>query len=572
MEETSPIDDEIKAPTPKESWRLLPHHWLWIPAIVAFLIYLPTLGHEGVIDDRLLILDNPYLQTFSGLFDLWTRDLWEASAMHASAQYYRPLPMTLYWFQILLFGPKLWWLRLGNILMFAGAAAILPRLLLRSNPKLGIPWATTLALCWTLHPLHSEAVIWLSGRFDTLVLLLSLGTLFCNTDERRGRLVPWLLALALLTKEVGIALFPAILVGDFVKHGRWDRCLQVEGKKWLVSGLVVGAYLVLRRALGIYGATDIILGISPAVVLSGFADLSITYAKLTVLPLGLDVHHWSTARSLSVAIAVLITHGLLCGGAFILARKHQAGTMIAGCTLTLLSMMLASNVGPSQHVFGDRFWTLASVGLVLVLAQVLENREPLRRTWMVLGFVTSAVLGVLTVLRGTDWASEERLAERTLAQEPNHPHWLVISAHQALRRGQIEEARGRLERVLQIEPNMGKAHNALCVTEMRAGRLDLAEKECRRAIALMPDHASAWLNLASVYVNAKRYEDTRNAAEKALSIQPQNAEAEYLLAIVFANLEAFDEARKPLARGLAISPRHPGLRKLEAQLGSSSPQ
>lgn len=572
MEETLPSDDEIKHAIPKEGWQLRSNQMLWIPAIVAILIYLPTLGHQGVIDDRLLILDNPYLQNFSGLFALWTQDLWEASAMHASAHYYRPLPMTLYWFQILLLGTKLWWLRLGNILIFAGAAAILPRLFLRTNPKLGIPWATTLALCWALHPLHSEAVIWLSGRFDSLVLLLSLGTLFVNTDERRGRLVPVMLALALLTKEVGIALFPAILLGDFVKHGSWRQSLQLEGKKWLYSGLTVGVYLLLRRTLGIYGATDILLGISPSAVLSGFADLSITYAKLTFLPLGLDVHHWSIPRSFSLGIGILIAHALLFGGAFLFARKHNAGTMISGCTLTILALILASNIGPSQHVFGDRFWCLSSVGLVLVLAQVLENREPLRRTWMILGLGASAVLGMLTVLRGTDWASEERLAERTLAQEPNHPHWLIISAHQALRRGQIEEARGRLERVLQIEPKMSKAHNALCVTEMRAGRLDVAERECLEATHLAPENASAWANLASVYVNGKRYEETRKAAEKALTIQPKNVDAEYLLAIVAANRGVMDEARERVKRGLSYAPRHPGLKQLEKQLDSSLPQ
>lgn len=570
MEESPSINGDNEVTRSRDAQKVRPEDLLWLPAIVAILIYLPVLGHEGVIDDRLLILDNPYLQNASGLVELWKQDLWEASAMHSSAQYYRPLPMTLYWLQMLLLGPKLWWLRLGNVLIFAGAAALLPRLLLRTNPKLGIPWVTTLSLCWALHPLHTEAVIWLSGRFDTLVLLLSLGTLFVNMGERRLFLVPVMLALALLTKEVAIALFPALLIGDFVRYGGFRSSLAAEWKKWLFSAFVVGVYLGLRRALGIYGATDILLGISPTVALSGFTDLSVTYGRLTFMPLGLDVHHWSTTRSIDLGIFVLAAYGYFFVHVFVQAWKRKAGTMVAGATLTILSLILASNVGPSQHVFGDRFWSLASVGLVLPLAQLLENREPLRRTWRVLGIGTSAVLGLLTVLRGTDWADEERLAERTLVQEPNHPHWLMISAHQALRRGETDEARTRLERVLQVEPKMGKAHNALCVTEMRSGRLEIAEKECRRAIELMPDNASAWLNLASVFVNGKRYEDTRKTAEKALALQPKNAEAEYLLAIVEANFERFDEARKHLARGLAISPRHSGLRKLEMQLDQLS--
>lgn len=556
--------DESSAP----SWTWREEYFLWLPALVAFLIYLPTLGHEGVIDDRLLILENPYLRQAAGLRELWTQDLWEASAIHASAQYYRPLAMTLYWLQILLLGPQLWWLRLGNVLLFAGTAAMMPRLLLRTNPKLGIPLATVLSLCWALHPLNSEAVIWLSGRFDTLVLLLSVAALYFNTEQRRLPFVPLMLALALLTKEVGIALFPAILLSDIVQHGGLRASVRSEGKKWLLSALVMGLYLVLRRALGIYGAGDVLFGIAPAVFLSGLADLSLTYARLTLLPLGLDVHHWSTTWPISVGLVVLAAHVIVFGGALVYARKRKTGPVLAGCIMAILSLVLASNVGPSQHVFGDRFWSLVGVGLVLALAEIVEKRAPIRRLWLNLWIGASVVLAMLTGLRGTDWASEERLAERTLAQEPDHPHWLMISAHHLLRRGENDEARARLERVIQLEPNMTKAHNALCVAELRSGRLERAEQECRKALELTPDNASAWVNLATVYVNAKRYEETQKAAEKALAIQPKNAEAEYLLAIVHANLGAFDKALQHAGRGLQIAPNHPALRKLKTQIES----
>jgi tetratricopeptide (TPR) repeat protein len=140
-----------------------------------------------------------------------------------------------------------------------------------------------------------------------------------------------------------------------------------------------------------------------------------------------------------------------------------------------------------------------------------------------------------------------------------------------LRRGDTFEARKILERLIQIEPQMAKAHNALCVLELRDGRLEQAERECLEATRLNADNAGAWVNLGSVYINAKKYDETREVAEKALSIQPKNVEAEYLLAVVFANLGTLDLAEQHLKRGLAISPNHAGLRQLKKQITDRPP-
>jgi len=563
--------NEAKSPEPvPTSAETRQEYLLWLPAIVALLLYLPTLNHGLVGDDRFLIAENPYLTGISGLRTLWAEDLWAASGMHLDTNYYRPFVMTTYWIQTLLLGPKLWWLRLGNVLLHAGAAALLPRLLFRTNPKLGIPLASLAALLWAVHPLQSERVIWLSGRFDDVIVLLAIVILFVNDHARRVFWVPLTLAIALLSKEAGIALLPAIVAADIVRLEGFRPALKSEGPKWLAASMVVGLYLVLRKALGIYGAGDVFSGVAPSSLLSGLANLSITYARLTFLPLGLDVYHWYTAQSILVGAAIFVAHLVLLALVAVYAWKRRNGALIAGWIMSTLTLLLSSNIGVSQSVYGDRFWSFTGIALTFFLAEILEQRLPIPRLRLLPWLATSAVFALLTVLRGTDWASEESLAERTLIQEPNHPHWLVISAHQALRQGEIDEARQRLERVIELEPNMAKAHNALCVTELRAGRLERAEQECRKATQLTPNNASAWLNLASVFVNAKRYDETKEAAEKALRIQDKNVEAEYLLAIAHANLGAFDDARKHLARGLSYSPRHVGLRKLEAQLAQPS--
>jgi protein O-mannosyl-transferase len=421
-------------------------------------------------------------------------------------------------------------------------------------------------LLWAVHPMQTESVIWLSGRFDVLVVFFAVLTLLVNHHPRRILFVPLTLALALLSKEIGIALFPAIIGADIVRLGGLRPALKTEGSKWLGISFVVGSYLLLRKALGIYGASDLLGGLAPSVFLSGLAELSITYARLTLLPIGLDVYHWYTARSVGIGAAILVAHFAVFAMAIAYSWKRKQGVIAAGCTLSLLSLMLSSNVGPSQGIYGDRFWSFTGLALVFVIAELLEQRPPISRLRLLPWAAAAAVFGLLTLLRGFEWKSEEHLAVAALEQDPQNRHWLLLSSHHLLRRGQLDSAHDSLARLIELEPRMAKAFNALCVVELRRNRLDDAERECLEATRLSPENPSTWVNLASVYVNGRKYDETRKAAEKALSIQPKNVEAEYLLAIVEANLGAFDEARKHMERGLSYSPRHPGLRKLEAQL------
>ncbi|MCU0242618.1 MAG: hypothetical protein MUF51_09380, partial [Vicinamibacteria bacterium] len=109
------------------------------------------------------------------------------------------------------------------------------------------------ALFFLLHPLHDQAIFWMSGRTDVLCAVFYFACLcFATGTSRRARLLSWLaLMLALLSKEMAVTL-PLVLTlrewmvasSDGRKRGMtaWRRT-RVH---WtLMSAWFIGRYLLL---------------------------------------------------------------------------------------------------------------------------------------------------------------------------------------------------------------------------------------------------------------------------------------------------------------------------------------
>jgi Tfp pilus assembly protein PilF len=539
--------------------------WIWaaLPALLAVVLYAPTLTHGYFADDKTLIVDNPYLTQWGGALDLISRDLWDASALTKSTQYYRPLPMLTFWLQTVTFGSAAAWLRLGNVLLLAACGVTLAALLRRQWPMLS-QWGTVAIACaWVVHPLNSEATIWLSGRFDLFLIWGSLGVLTLNLCESRRWSVPMTFMATVLCKEPAVVLLPVLLAQDYL--GR--RPLRGELAKWLSLGAVAIAYLALRQVIGVVGASALQSSSLPTLVQS-YATLLAVFGRLLFVPIGLDPRHWYAPVAWPLAVALL----MFAAAAVVIAiwhtvRKPQRNGLAVGVLLSALSLVPVSLIGPNQQIYGDRFASLFVVGLALSSGGLQPWLSP--RSKILQRVTAIAVIGIwslLTVLRGSEWSSEERLTESALLDDPDHPDWRVLQSHQLLERGEPQAAIVSLSEVVRANPRYSKAWNALCVAYLRAEQTPQAHHACANALQLDEKSPTVWLNWASVQVNERRWDDAEAAARKALQIRRSYPQAEYILAISLAQLGRLTEADDHVKRGLADQPNHPGLMTLQRQL------
>ena len=224
---------------------------VFLLAAAAFALYARTLAFEYVWDDL------SYAKTFHR--NTWAHGVWRAlrGPVFKSAQYYRPLGMVSF---ALLPGAAAQHAinallhALNTALVFLLARAFMPRQTAASASGL---WAAALAaLVFAAHPAAVEAVAWVSGRFDTLMLSFMLA---CCFSMFRAPMQPtWrhmvaavaFFTAAVATKEAAVGL-PVALPFLLLLHSRLHG--ENIAPKTLV--LALGRWLaLLALALGLYAA------------------------------------------------------------------------------------------------------------------------------------------------------------------------------------------------------------------------------------------------------------------------------------------------------------------------------
>ncbi|MDD3029664.1 MAG: tetratricopeptide repeat protein [Alphaproteobacteria bacterium] len=161
-----------------------------------------------VFDDALLIKMNAYLRDWSHLGDILTTST--TSGAQIEGGFFRPLQILLYWFIFQASGEHPFLYHLLNVALHAANTCLVFAL----GRKLAFkPTGAFIgALLWGLHPIHTEAVTYISGTADPLFVFFCLAGLIVllpqATPFRVALTVP-LFLLALVSKETAI-IFPAL--------------------------------------------------------------------------------------------------------------------------------------------------------------------------------------------------------------------------------------------------------------------------------------------------------------------------------------------------------------------------
>jgi len=179
-----------------------------------------------------------------------------------TAMFYRPLGIVSLQIDTKLWGENAFGYHLTNLILHFAAAwgvAVCAGFLINRQ------WAGLLAgFIFALHPIHPEAVSWISGRFDVLcgtLLIWSLAAFLYSGRAQKKKSIPWviasiaLFALACLAKEMAFAFPFVIAVSAFVIHPRDDVKTKALMPRLLrtIPFFIAAAILFYVRALVIGG-------------------------------------------------------------------------------------------------------------------------------------------------------------------------------------------------------------------------------------------------------------------------------------------------------------------------------
>lgn len=445
----------------RSSRRLAPEHVAaGTVALIATLAFLPSIGAGFIFDDRPLIAGNEFVHSWRWLPRAFTTHFWDIGTIaedvrggaEAMRRYYRPLVTVSYLVTWMIAGAKPWAFHLGNVLLHGANAGLVTRAATRWTGSLRL--GVGVALLFALHPTRTEAVTWISGRTDVLMLFFVLLALeaFVLFERRRAEGVQraWLaLAAGLLATTAAVlskepaALLPFLVLAEPRATGESAR------RPWLVPAVTGGpcsAYLLGRILFWAPEGEGIQRLFTP-----GHALFTIgLYVERAVMPWPPTMYY----RALESGPSGLLFPPpiLLLGGITLLAGIVALGyAWRRSKTAFWLIVSAGAFMGPllnfyftGLHVSAqDRF--LYAPLLFVVAGGVVLLREPLlrvaRRRVVALALAGAGLAAVLLVeIRGLDYRDERTFWEAELEHQPDHPFILAMLGREAASAGELDAA------------------------------------------------------------------------------------------------------------------------------------
>lgn len=532
-------------------------------AVVA-LVYARALAGELVYDDLLLVARNPALASWENLSAAFGGAHWDFVEPDQAQRvgYWRPLALVaLYVGRMLGDGAPTGFHAVSLVLHLAATATVfaLARRLLGNRTLLG-PAAA--ALLFGLHPVHVEAVAWISAVNDPLAGLFTLLSLLALVRWRdRGSdgvaIVPAvLLLLALLSKESALAWFalaPAIdaLRGDLRKHllRAYAPALGALALYWLARAQVFesanAGFDLVTSHLHESAVRALTLRVE---LLGGGLALLAWPAKLNLFREVRPEIPWSDAQ-LWTAVGVLV---VWLSVALVLLRR---GARTAALALFLSFAALAPAVLRLESIgrfpLSDRFLYLSVFGFAL-LAGVVVERLP-RRIGLAAALVLAGLFGWRVHQRIPVWHDEVTLFRDGVAQSPRsmYVRW-------GLGRVLLDRFRVTNDAKVLFEANdQFQAAQDLSGESIKDGTLLVtAFDEIQSTLGLGWYHLLCALHLPDECVLEESELVFRNLADRIPLKAPGSAEAHCGLGVSLARQGRTAEAEAELRKALECNERH----------------
>lgn len=567
--------------------------------LAGFAVYGNALTHPFLIDDHLLIENDPRISGFD-LPGIFGREYWPSAGGN---QLYRPLTlMSLAVSHAIC--EAAWSFRVPNLLLHVAAGLAVYHLAMTLAP--GRRWVALLAgLLFVVHPINSMALNQVVDRAD---LAAAAGVLWAAwlylTDRggwRRPVLAALLFILALLSKENAATLLGVFVVLDLYLRGRELRATRRAWwrerglRYYLPAAVVLGAYLLLRfnvlgglvqdaerispldniiarPTYGLESGDSVFLARwgTPVAILGRAAGLLVwphplswdySYAETSA------VHGWGEPR-LWVGVAVLSAGAV----AAVVSWFGQRRVLVALGLMLATYSVVSNTFVVIASAFAERYLYLPSAGFCLLVAFAVSALPemwrgaagPPRGLRVGVSCAAGAVLillAVLTIHRNRDFVSEMVLNSVDIETHPRAARMWSALAGEQLKAGNNRAAVVSAQKALEIYPPYPDAWRTAGLALFRLNEPDQALACLRESFKTGgQDHETANVHVAKILTQRGEYREAISLLRDFVQRNPQAAAprnnlAWYLLTAEPAELRDLPAALQYAREAVSLEPQ-----------------
>ena len=449
--------------------------------------------------------------------------------------------------------------------------------------------ALSTSILFTVHPIETEAVIYVVQRLTSLAVLFYLASLLSFIkarlvlrQENSNRVVTVVLyvlslvfaVLAMKTKEIAFTLpLIAALYEFFFFEGRMRRRITFLFPMLLMLLIIPLSLLSFHKPTGNLlsdiGAITTASNLPRWDYLLTQFGVVVTYIRLLLFPVNQNLDYdYPIAHSLfepRVLGSLLLILLILAGAALMLKRPGRGSTPALrlasfGILWFFITLSVESSFIPILDVIFEHRVYLPSVGIFLAIASLSDLVSSKR--WiagrkvppLIAGVAVVLALMVTTIHRNSVWASEVRLWQDSVDKSPGKPrtHYNLGKAYTDL--GLTDKAIDEYQAALKLDPDYADARNNLGLSYLSKGSADEAIRECRAALNMNPEDPDYHDNLGMVYLEKGLMDKATEEFRAALKLKPDDPKAHNNLGISYSKVGLADRGIDEFRNAIKLNP------------------
>ena len=521
---------------------------------VVLLSYFNASFNGFVFDDRYLIVKNPDIKGWSGVTRLFTSGYWSSTGK--SGGLYRPLTMCSFLLEYAAVGLKPALYHVDNIILHF-LCSVLSFFIMKSflteekTPLFA-------ALLFAVHPVHTEAVAWVTGRAELLSAFFSMlsALIFLNKRGRAGWtfLYSLLFLLALLSKESALVIPALMAVYLLIYENEGPVRARLAS---LVSRLypfvltflifMVPRVYVLGR-VGPAGEEMTFLDVRPYYTFLTMCEAFTHYIRLVFFPFNLTVDYLFPPPfsffEFKVVFPLLVLASLLLFSRRVAAFSRPA---LFAAVWFFVALFPVSNIIPVGIIMSERALYIPSLSACMMLGAAVTYAWPAlrwRRFAVFLLFAAVMLLAAGTINRNPTW-KDQRGFEKSQIDMIRHrielfpdyaPYYAMLAGMYMEHDEYGPDVEKLLADAVRLDPGNYQAHNNYAKLFIKRSMPGKALAEARMCMKIRPSEASAYNAAGIAFHMMKNTADSEGMLDEAIRLNP--GVGEYYLNKGYLRLEA----------------------------------